>query len=70
MPKYKNSFATPAHLEEEILDEAGKKIGTIRVKPVSILWKPKGQSKFFSVDLETFTKWIIDPKTRAAKTDS
>jgi len=68
MPKYKNSFTTPTHIEETILDENDKVIGTIRIKPVSVLWKPKGQQKYFAVDLETFTKWITDLKTNASKT--
>ena len=68
MPKYNNSFTTPTHIEETILDADDKVIGTIRIKPVSVLWKPKGQQKFFAVDLETFTKWITDPNTGASKT--
>lgn len=41
MPLYKNSFRTPDYYEETIIDEDETVVGTIRVKPVSILWKPK-----------------------------
>jgi hypothetical protein len=68
MPKYKNSFTAPTHFEETILDANDKVIGTIRIKPVSVLWKPKGQQKFFAVDLETFSRWITSPATGASRT--
>jgi hypothetical protein len=57
MPNYTNEFQRPDHYEHEILCD-GKKLGTLRVKPVSILWKPAGKRKFFAVSLEDFTKWI------------
>jgi len=37
MPDYKNSFRAPAYFEETIVDANGTVIGTIRVKPVSVL---------------------------------
>ena len=40
------------------------------IEPVRVLWKPKGQRKFFTVDLETFTDWITNPATGASKTAS
>lgn len=33
-------------------------IGVLRVKPSSILWKPKGGQKFLSVPLDEFREWI------------
>jgi len=70
MPTYKNQFARPKYYDHEILDEDAKKIGTLRVKPGNILWKPKGQQKFYSVSLDNFREWIKDPKTNANKTGS
>ena len=70
MPKYRNSFRAAAFSEETVLDEKGRVIGTVRIKPVSILWKPKGTAKFYSVSLDDFVKWITDSKTKARKTAS
>ena len=70
MPGYKNSFRAPAYFEETIIDEVGGVVGTIRVKPSSILWKPKNQRKYYSVQLGKFAEWITDPDTKASKTKS
>ena len=65
MPSYKNKFAGPDHYEHVILNDEGKKLGTLRVKPSGVLWKPVDKQKFFSVTLEQFTAWIADAATRA-----
>ena len=70
MPVYKNSFRAPAHYEETIIDEHGTVVGTIRVKPSSILWKPSHAQKYYSMSLQKFTEWITDPDTKARKTKS
>lgn len=70
MPKYKNSFKSPRYIEEVIFDSEGKTIGTIRIKPVSVAWKPAGQGKYFTVKLDDFTNWItgsgIDAQRRSS----
>lgn len=68
MPKYKNSFSSSSFVEKTILDSKEKTIGTIRIKPVSISWKPANQSKFFTVSFDDFVDWITDPKTKVRKT--
>jgi hypothetical protein len=70
MPKYKNSFRSPQYFEETILNENGDVIGTIRIKPSSVLWKPGRSQKYHSVNLEKFVEWITDSNTRAKKTES
>ena len=70
MPKYNNSFRTPAFHEETIVNEDNAVVGTLRIKPSSILWKPKGAQKFLSVPLDKFAEWIADPATKARKTGS
>ena len=70
MPKYTNSFRSPTFIQETIIDEARKTIGTIRIKPVSVAWKPAGQGKYFSVKIEDFGNWITDSKTNATRTTS
>ena len=66
MPAYKNEFGRPAHYDHEILCATGK-LGTLRVKPGGLLWKPKGQQKFYSVSLEQFKEWITNPATGARR---
>ena len=70
MPVYKNSFRAPAYFEETIIDEEDTVIGTIRVKPSSILWKPKNAQKYYSINLQKFAEWITDSDTKARKTKS
>jgi len=70
MPKYNNSFTAPSHIEETVVDKNDKIVGTIRVKPSSVLWKPKGQQRFFCVSLADFAAWITNPTTGADKTSS
>ena len=62
MPRYNNKFDTPKYIEEKILDNSGGVVGTIRIKPSTVLWKPKGKQKFLSVTLESFHKWITTTK--------
>lgn len=70
MPKYINKFSSPEYIEETILDESGGVVGTLRIKPSSILWKPKGAQKFYSVPLDKFTQWVTDDSTKANRTAS
>lgn len=69
MPKYNNKFSSPAYIEETIVDENGV-VGTLRIKPSSLLWKPKGAQKYFSVPLDKFAEWVTDKDTKARKTAS
>lgn len=65
-----NSFSSPKHIEEVILGQDGATVGTIRIKPSRILWKPANARKFHSVSLSAFADWITDPETRSTKTKS
>lgn len=68
MPRYKNSFKSPQFVEQSILDEDGAVLGTVRITPSSVLWKPKGKHKFLSVPLQKFSEWITHPETKAHET--
>jgi hypothetical protein len=59
MPASVNKFLEPDHYDHQIgaADEGGK-VGELRIKPSSILWKPKNGRKYFSVSLEVFAQWI------------
>ena len=71
MPDYKNQFASPSYVEETIIDATtGKTLGTLRIKPSGVLWKPKGQQKYYAVPLATFTAWITAASTGATRTGS
>lgn len=70
MPDYVNSFRAPVFREEVIVDDEGKTIGTIRLKPSGVLWKPAGSPKFYTVPLNRFIDWITNPKTKARRTGS
>ena len=56
MPK--NQFASPNFIEETIETEEGTKIGVIRIKPSTVLWKSSGEHKFYSISLARFIRWI------------
>ena len=59
MPASKYEFKAQTACDHEIQDaNGGGKIGELRVKPSSILWKSKGQQDYRSVPLDDFIKWI------------
>jgi hypothetical protein len=67
MPTSVNKFAEPDHYDHEFADaNTNNKVGTLRVKPSSILWKPKNARKFHSVSLEDFELWM-QAKKQVAK---
>ena len=70
MPAYTKQFASPQYYDHEILDLEGKKIGTVRVKPTGIAWKPKNGRQFYSVQLEKFAEWIMSSNSGARQTKS
>ena len=64
MPDYVNSFKTPVFCRRDDRDRAGRVIGTIGIKPSTVLWKPSGSSKYYSIPLDTFVAWITSKATR------
>ncbi len=66
----KNSFRNSNYHEETVVDENNKVVGTIRIKPNAILWKPKGgKKKFYAVPLLKFADWITAKETRALRNE-
>ena len=59
MPEYKNRFRESDYFEHVIEDEAGAMVGTIRIKPSSVLWKPANAQKFYAVSVHAFDEWIV-----------
>ncbi len=70
MPGYKNYFAFPDHQDFVIKDENGRIVGTLRVKPSGLSWKPKSSQQFYTVSLDQFNDWVTDPQTNAKRTKS
>ncbi len=59
MPASKYEFKAQTACDHEIqAPDGGGKIGELRVKPSSILWKSKGQQDYRSISLDDFIKWI------------
>jgi hypothetical protein len=58
MPASIYKFLEPGSYDHEIGDAQWRKVGKLRVKPSSILWKPKGQQKYFAVSIDDFAEWI------------
>jgi hypothetical protein len=66
MPSSVNVFGEPESYDHFIYEkESQNKVGELRVKPSSILWKPKGAHKYFSAPLDDFIEWMKDKKTVA-----
>jgi hypothetical protein len=70
MPGYKNRFQRPNHLQQVILDQSNARIGTIRIKPSTVLWKPVNAQKFYSVSLDKFAAWITSQAAGAKRVAS
>ena len=68
MPEYKNRLAAPAYIEQKIVSQDGEAVGTRRLKPSGLFWKPKGAQQFYRVSIDKFTVWITDPSTKAGRT--
>ncbi len=62
------SFRSSKFAEEVVLDGNGDVVGTIRIKPTGVLWKPRNAREWYSVSLDGFASWITNPATKAKKT--
>ena len=69
MPASVNTFKEPESYDLEIYQKKPReRVGELRVKPSSILWKPKGAQKYSSVSLEKFAEWMMmKDKKKVAK---
>ena len=70
MPTYTKQFGRPKYYDHEILKMDGAKIGTLRIKPTGVLWKPKNVREFYSVSLDQFIQWITGKESGARRTGS
>ncbi len=67
MPAYKYNFKAPVYQELTIQKDSGKIVGTLRLKPSTILWKPGSGQDFYSVSLDSFAEWIVGKESGAKK---
>ena len=68
MPASKYQFNSPTSYDHEISDaNGGGKIGELRLKPSSILWKSKGKQQYRSIPLDDFILWIEEKGKLVAK---
>jgi hypothetical protein len=71
MPASRYKFLEQEAYDHEIGNaETGAAVGTLRVKPSTVLWKPKGakgKTPWFSVDLDELTEWIKAKKYRVSR---
>lgn len=71
MPDYSKEFARPEYVDHEIQNKSdGSKVGTLRVKPVGLSWKPVNAQKFYQKSIEEFEEWITAPATKAKRTSN
>ncbi len=67
MPDYKNRFKENESYDHVIVQESGAKVGELRIKPVSVLWKPKSAQKYYAVSIDEFDAWIREHGKQVAK---
>ncbi|MFZ3244455.1 MAG: hypothetical protein WBE47_02170 [Candidatus Acidiferrales bacterium] len=61
MPSSKYRFSEQNACDHKIVHATDSHaIGELRVKPSSLLWKPKGQHQYYSATLDEFTDWIME----------
>lgn len=66
MPRYTKQFDRPAYVDHKILNsDDGSVFGTIRIKPVSILWKGTSQRTWKAISIEEFASWIAEHGTES-----
>ena len=52
----RNQFSGSASHDHVIVDGEGKMIGTLRVKPSGILWKPRNSQVYYRISLDEFAE--------------
>jgi len=59
-------FKAPVSQDYTIM-EGDKVFGTLRVKPSTLMWKPKGAHSWFGVTIEEFGSWAKGKKKTMKK---
>lgn len=53
-----NSFRPRKFEDHEIVDDANKVVGHVRVKPSGVLWSPKNGKDWYGVSLKDFAAFM------------
>jgi hypothetical protein len=53
-----NSFRPRKFEDHEIVDDANKVVGHVRVKPRGVLWSPKNGKDWYGVSLKDFAAFM------------
>jgi hypothetical protein len=56
----KNKFKQQEHIELKIETNEGEFVGTLRVRPSTILSKPAKRQQFYKASLSRFSEWISE----------
>jgi hypothetical protein len=71
MPASKYKFLEQESYDHEIGNaDDGKTVGTLRVKPSSVLWKPKGakgRNPWYSVTLDDLVEWAKEKDYKVSR---
>jgi hypothetical protein len=59
-----NNFRPKKYYDHVIVDNHGKVVGTVRVKPSGIHWSPTNAKKWYAVDLVSFAAFMEKHGTR------
>jgi len=54
----RKQFKAPVSVDHTIVDGKGNIYGHLRIKPSSILWKPRRERQYFNVKIKDFDSWI------------
>lgn len=54
----KNSFRARKYEDHEIIDDHGRVVGHIRVKPSGVLWSPANGKHWHGVSLKKFAEYL------------
>lgn len=58
-----NHFREPNHTDILFNSAQGRLIGTLRIKPNAVAWKPANAQRFQAVNLSQFTTWILSSES-------
>lgn len=62
MAKRKRKFFRASDFVEEVIQDKDGVFGTIRIKPSTVMWKPKhakGGKPYYGISIERFEAWIM-----------
>jgi hypothetical protein len=63
----KNNFKPRKFEDHEIVDQLGKVVGHIRVKPSGVLWAPSNSRDWYGLSLEDFAAYMKENGKRQKK---